>query len=123
MHRTFVIFRDPRAKHVAFLTGMPPEFSGIVDEATWRSAIEGLNGLMAEHEKPSFLNFLRGLLIIPALVTSRAFERDVCNYLDKANKALAAYGVRIENPTEVSCFELTVTMGDRGATEGAGSGD
>lgn len=108
--RIFLIPKDPRVKHTIFLTSMPHALSHKINKEEWESIIEGLNAIIMSWEKPSFLNLLKILLLLPALFEFGSFDKDVRKYLTDVNTRIQEKGIFFKDPSLNSYSDLEVSV-------------
>lgn len=108
--------RDPRTDRTSFITEMPGPMVGRVPEDEWRQVMDGLNGVFRELEAPSMASLVKTVSVAPLLLGSAesAYAR-VSKYLEEANRALEAHGVRIIHPGPHQYVELEVEMDQDGS--------
>src|SRR5690242_14529320 len=91
--------RDPRTDRIAFITDIPNILMNRIDEHKWHEVISGLNNIFYDNETPSFLSFMRTLLVIPFLFGgSKNISKKVEQYLNEANGFLKDYDIYIIHP-------------------------
>lgn len=100
--------RDPRSDYIKFFIDIPKKLSERLDADEWSQYIKGLNKVFYIKERPSILNFIKNILMIPSLLSRGSYDKKVSIYLDRVNSKLKPKGIYIEHPMYTSYTELVI---------------
>jgi hypothetical protein len=108
--KIFRIPKDPRCDYTAFITEIPLDLVDVIDQEEWKSCISEINQVFTIAESPSWWNFLKLIMIIPAFYKIKSYDEDIDKVLQNLNFKLKDKGIRFENPSINSFIELTVVF-------------
>lgn len=108
--KIFRIPRDPRTDDICFISEIPLDLVDSIEQSEWEGYVSEINQVFIDKEKPSFWNFIKLLLVIPAFYKVQTYEKAVEKTLEIINSKMKDRGLRIENPVVNGYTELVVVF-------------